>query len=219
MTAVETHGAVDYLATMVTDGATSRSVSFSHPFDGWPRNRFERGVGMDSGTHNNASDCCNKEVCERIAQKHDGDEIVYTACSQNGCFDLCLLRVHKRDGKIVAIETDNSIHENHGREDEYVDEIEFKKGMYQHRACVRGRGWRKDVHSDDRILYPMRRVGPKGPGATFERISWDEALDEIAEKYTETREKFGGNSIYCDAFLGMSFDPFGSYYPDGGLSA
>ena len=32
------------------------------------------------------------------------------------------------------------------------------------------------VYNDNRVLYPHRRVGPKGPGAQFERISWDEAL-------------------------------------------
>jgi anaerobic selenocysteine-containing dehydrogenase len=35
----------------------------------------------------------------------------------------------------------------------------------------------------DRLKYPMRRVGPKGPGARFDRISWDEAIEEIAERF------------------------------------
>ena len=39
------------------------------------------------------------------------------------------------------------------------------------------------TYSADRMLHPMRRVGPKGPGqGAWQRISWDEALSEIAEK-------------------------------------
>src|SRR6202049_5321381 len=38
------------------------------------------------------------------------------------------------------------------------------------------------VYNDQRVLYPHRRVGPKGPGAKFRRIGWGEALDEIAAR-------------------------------------
>src|SRR5437763_16896396 len=37
-------------------------------------------------------------------------------------------------------------------------------------------------YSPDRILYPLRRVGPRGAGARFERISWDHPLHEIAAR-------------------------------------
>ena len=36
------------------------------------------------------------------------------------------------------------------------------------------------IGSPRRMLYPYRRVGPKGTGAKFERIAWDDALAEIA---------------------------------------
>jgi anaerobic selenocysteine-containing dehydrogenase len=42
----------------------------------------------------------------------------------------------------------------------------------------------------DRLLYPLKRVGPRGSGE-FERISWDEALDTIAEQLRHTREQHG----------------------------
>ena len=42
----------------------------------------------------------------------------------------------------------------------------------------------------DRLLYPMRRVGAKGEGR-FERISWDEALDEIAARLQAIAAEFG----------------------------
>jgi anaerobic selenocysteine-containing dehydrogenase len=42
----------------------------------------------------------------------------------------------------------------------------------------------------ERLLYPLRRTGPRGSGA-FERISWDEALDTIAERLRATRDEHG----------------------------
>ena len=39
------------------------------------------------------------------------------------------------------------------------------------------------IYNPDRVLHPMRRVGPKGAGR-FERITWDEALAEIKQRWT-----------------------------------
>ena len=45
--------------------------------------------------------------------------------------------------------------------------------------CVKVNNDVDKAYSPDRVLYPMRRTGPKGSGQ-FTRVSWDEALDEIA---------------------------------------
>jgi anaerobic selenocysteine-containing dehydrogenase len=45
--------------------------------------------------------------------------------------------------------------------------------------CTKVAHYLERTYSPDRLLYPMRRIGPKGKGE-FRRISWDEALDEIA---------------------------------------
>ena len=63
------------------------------------------------------------------------------------------------------------------------------------------------VYAPDRLLYPMRRRkgAPKGPGqelAAFERISWDEALDEIAARLKATSEEFGPESILPYSYAG-----------------
>jgi anaerobic selenocysteine-containing dehydrogenase len=51
------------------------------------------------------------------------------------------------------------------------------------------------ARSPDRLLHPMRRVGPKGSG-TFERISWDEAIDTIAARLGDAIAKHGAESIW-----------------------
>jgi len=50
------------------------------------------------------------------------------------------------------------------------------------------------ARSPERLLYPMRRAGPKG-SAQFTRISWDEALDQIAGHLQEVIAKHGGEAI------------------------
>ena len=157
-----------------------------------------------------------ERVRDALVARHEGDEICYSTCPNNGCFDMCVLRHHVKDGVVTAIETDDSIHVGMGREDEYCDFDDLKKGMYQKRACVRGRGMRSDAYSPTRLLYPMKRVGPK-PSYDFERISWDEALDTIAELYLGTREKYGPMSVYSDGMQGASWDPFGIHLPGGAI--
>ena len=66
------------------------------------------------------------------------------------------------------------------------------------------------VYSEDRVLHPLRRVGPKGEGR-FEQISWDEALAEIAGRFREIIDRDGEEAImpYSDAgnqsLLAMGF--------------
>ena len=61
-------------------------------------------------------------------------------------------------------------------------------------TCVKGRAQPQVVHHPDRLKYPIRRSGKRGEGK-WERISWDEALDNIAEKLTGIRKKYGAESI------------------------
>ncbi|MFX1570550.1 MAG: molybdopterin-dependent oxidoreductase [Promethearchaeota archaeon] len=97
-----------------------------------------------------------------------------TGCCHD-CGGRCVLRAHVKNGKIIRLETDN-------------DE------QSQLRACLRGRAYRQRVYSDGRLKYPLRRDGERGMGI-FERISWDEALEEVASKLKEIRKKYGNSAI------------------------
>ncbi len=77
--------------------------------------------------------------------------------------------------------------------------------------CAKVAKYLDRVYSPDRVLYPMRRVAPKGstaPAGTppsavrrsgapheFQRISWDEALDEIASRFKQISAEFGSEAI------------------------
>src|SRR5689334_24105371 len=69
--------------------------------------------------------------------------------------------------------------------------------------CAKVAKYLDRVYSPDRVLYPMRRVTPKGAishrGAgcvnAFQRITWDEALDEIAKQFRAITSEFGSEAI------------------------
>lgn len=60
--------------------------------------------------------------------------------------------------------------------------------------CPRGQVQLDRLYHPDRLLYPLKRNGPKGSGE-FERISWDEALDTITDELLKAREKYGAPAV------------------------
>lgn len=107
-----------------------------------------------------------------------GDEVkIIRTTSTFDCGGRCPLRLHVKNGVIVRVEGDDA------------EEPE------QLRTCLRCRALRKYVHHPERLKFPQKRVGPKGEGR-FERITWDEAYDTIAEKLTDVKETYGNSSIF-----------------------
>src|SRR5258706_4819240 len=90
-------------------------------------------------------------------------KIVRAACPHD-CPDTCALRVTVENGVAVKVE---------GAKDH-----PFTAGT----LCTKVAKYLDRTYSKDRVLFPQRRVGPKGKGE-FRRISWDEALDKIAGKF------------------------------------
>lgn len=67
--------------------------------------------------------------------------------------------------------------------------------------CNKMRHLSDRVYHPDRLLYPMKRVGPKGT-RQFERISWDEAIDTIYYKFTEKIRDYGSETILPYSYAG-----------------
>ncbi len=86
----------------------------------------------------------------------------------------------------------------------YVDKTTFEvrkfEGNPAHpgsrgRNCAKGPATHNQTYDPERILYPLKRVGERGAGG-WKRISWDEALGEIAEKMRASREKRRDGIVY-----------------------
>lgn len=123
----------------------------------------------------------NPRVREVAVEHFSYEKMVRVGCPAHNCGGRCLLKVYVKQGVITRIETD----------DRPGDGIENP----QLRACLRGRGYRHRQYHADRLRYPMKRTGTRGEGK-FERISWDEATDMMAENLTRIREKYGNSALY-----------------------
>ena len=95
-------------------------------------------------------------------------QVFKTVCM--ACFQVCGINAYVKDGKLIKVE-----------------------GMKEHPCtrgviCVRGEKLPSYVYSPDRLKYPMR----KNKDGSWERISWDEALDTIASKLQKIKDEYGG---------------------------
>jgi anaerobic selenocysteine-containing dehydrogenase len=73
-------------------------------------------------------------------------------------------------------------------------EANGKQPFTQGFLCPKGQNLSQYVYSKQRVLYPLKRDGPKGK-AKFKRISWEEALNEIAEEIGTRSAAYGTDSI------------------------
>src|SRR6195256_6250145 len=123
--------------------------------------------------------------------------VVHAACPHD-CPDACGVLITIEDGRATKIQGDPG--------------HPVTRGF----LCAKVAKYLDRVYSPDRVLYPMRRVKPKGaplfetverrassPGhavapsnqSAFERTSWDEALDEITHRLRRIADEYGPESI------------------------
>ena len=79
---------------------------------------------------------------------------------------------------------------------------------YNPRGCNKGSCFSERMYDPARIKYPLKRVGPRGSGK-WQRVSWDQALGEIADEFIDVVEKEGTDRIIWD--LGPTID-FGTTF-------
>lgn len=70
--------------------------------------------------------------------------------------------------------------------------------------CTKVAFYPERIHHPDRLLHPLRRVGAKGPGASFERITWEVALATIAERFRRIAAESGAEAIVPYSYAGNS---------------
>ena len=91
------------------------------------------------------------------------EKTTYNTCMGTGCHAGCINITHTQDGKITKIE--RTI---------YPDGLEGT-------ICIKGAAGARLLYHPDRLKYPLKRAGKRGEGK-WERITWEQALDEIDEK-------------------------------------
>ena len=110
--------------------------------------------------------------------------IVETACPLD-CPDACTLSVAVQHGKVIALD---GSHRNP------------VTGGY---ICAKVRKFHQRVYGPDRLLYPAVRKGRKGEGR-FKRVSWEEALELVAESFRRAKAAHGGASILPYSYGGSN---------------
>ncbi len=119
-------------------------------------------------------------------------QTVQVVCPHD-CPDSCLMDVTLEHDRAVNIKASK--------------EHPFTRGA----LCTKVNKFLDRVYAPDRLLYPVKRVGPKGPGAQFVRISWDEAVSTIVEKMQATIATHGPQSIVPYSYRGNN----GAYQSNG----
>jgi anaerobic selenocysteine-containing dehydrogenase len=93
------------------------------------------------------------------------------------CTAHCATVATVADGRVVRLETDSD-HPNGGV------------------FCLKGKAAPELVYHPDRLDYPLKRTTPKGdPDPGWQRVSWDEALDDIARRLNHVREQYGPRAV------------------------
>ena len=114
--------------------------------------------------------------------KEGASQFFHGGCPHD-CPDTCSMVYEVADGKLKGVKG-NSEHP-----------------MTRGGLCVKLKDYEKRHYHPDRLLYPMKRVGPKGE-KQFERISWDEALDTIVDRWQDIIKEDGPQAIMPNSYLG-----------------
>jgi anaerobic dimethyl sulfoxide reductase subunit A len=147
------------------------------------------------------------DITKQLIDRHTDEEIKYTCCSGSQCWKYCAVKVRVKNGKITALEPEDSVNAGIAREDAYISRDDLLKLKVQSRGCPMHYAAINQVYDPRRVIYPMKRVGERGEGK-FVRITMEEAYDTIATKLTETVEKFGPNSLWHDSYTCMNVSSF-----------
>ncbi|MBS1269642.1 MAG: putative dimethyl sulfoxide reductase chain YnfE [Gammaproteobacteria bacterium] len=111
-------------------------------------------------------------------------ERVHTTCPHD-CPSACALEVERLDARTIG-------RVYGARDNPYTaGTLCAKVGRYSER-----------VHHPERLAVPLRRVGAKGDKEAFEPMAWDDALDEVAERFERAVQAHGGETVWPYFYAG-----------------
>lgn len=165
------------------------------------------GIGLSGFDH-----ALGKIDKAHAAQIAEADENWVPAPCWDNCGGRCFMNALVKDGQIIRMKTD----------DTHKDTYDYP----QQRACPRGWSQHMRIFGPDRLKYPMKRKSwsPGNPNGhlrgkdTWERISWDEALNYVADEMKRIKKDYGNESFYLmeggdseKTFLRRLFAAYGGY--------
>jgi len=116
-----------------------------------------------------------------------GEVAVKTSCQQ--CSLLCGVIAYISDGKVIRVEGDPNSPVNRGK------------------ICAKGGAAVEFMNHPARIRHPLKRAGAKGAGK-WQRISWDEALETVAERMNEVKAEYGAESVLFGHGAAKGAEPY-----------
>ncbi|ACV22811.1 Dimethylsulfide dehydrogenase subunit alpha precursor [Slackia heliotrinireducens] len=115
---------------------------------------------------------------EHVMTPEEAGEQLFPGVCRGNCYGGCFLNVHVRDGKVVKTSARD------------LPDTQWN------RICSKGLSHVYRVYDPERVKYPMKRVeGTERGAGEWEQITWDEAFDLIAEKFTGYADEFGPESV------------------------
>ena len=113
------------------------------------------------------------------------DTVVKLTCHNNCGYQLsCPLNAYVKDGVVVRVEQAANLP---SQNDPNVPD-------WGPRGCQKGLAYVHHMYDPTRLRYPLKRVGPRGSGQ-WERVSWDEALADIADTIIDVITTEGPEAI------------------------
>ncbi len=123
------------------------------------------------------------------------DRVVRGTHTNVNCVSSCAWNLYVREGVVF-------------REEQSAPYVASNADVpdFNPRGCQKGASCSDLLVGKTRLRHPMRRVGPRGGGG-WKRISWDEALDEIADTLVDTLKRRGGEGVLCELGPNIDFGP------------
>lgn len=157
-------------------------ASVSNPIigsDGITRRGFLKTTAALVGTSALIGSAASSRALAEQGPVQESGEQVFSGYCRGNCLGGCALDIHVRDGRVARVAPHI-----------FADD----DGTGMSRICTRGITHPQRIYDPNRLKYPMKRVGERGAGE-FERISWEEAISTICEKWKGYREQYGDSSI------------------------
>ncbi len=111
-------------------------------------------------------------------------DVVYSVCPHD-CPSVCALAVERLDARTIG--------RVHGAPDH-----PYTAGV----VCAKVGRYAERQHHPDRLGTPLRRTGAKGDASSFVKLSWADALDEVAERFIRAAQRLGSETVWPFFYAG-----------------